>query len=147
MKIPVRWIMQYLSKTKKSYFKAAEAISLLSDHKCQLGCVIVNNHKIISSGHNSNSKGHGFQKRLDEKFFNDGKSRGCKHAEIDALLPLIRNKYDLSRASIYVFRKHKSGDLAMARPCPRCMSIIKEQGIRKIEYTTDFGFASEVLRY
>lgn len=135
-----------LSKTKQAYFRAAEAISRLSDHKCQLGCVVVNNHHIISSGHNSDSRGHGFQKRLDEKFFNDGKSRGCKHAEIDALLPLIRNRVDLTRATIYVFRKNKHDELAMARPCPRCMSIIKEQGIRKIEYTTDLGFASEVLR-
>lgn len=136
-----------LSKTKQAYFRAAEAMSRLSDHKCQLGCVVVNNHHIISSGHNSDSRGHGFQKRLDEKFFNDGKSRGCKHAEIDALLPLIRNRVDLTRATIYVFRKNKHNELAMARPCPRCMSIIKQQGIRKIEYTTDLGFASEVIKY
>ena len=136
-----------LSKTKQAYFRAAEAMSRLSDHKCQLGCVVVNNHHIISSGHNSDSRGHGFQKRLDENFFNDGKSRGCKHAEIDALLPLIRNRVDLTRATIYVFRKNKHNELAMARPCPRCMSIIRQQGIRKIEYTTDLGFASEVLRY
>ena len=135
-----------LSKTKQAYFRAAEAMSRLSDHKCQLGCVVVNNHHIISSGHNSDSRGHGFQKRLDEKFFNDGKSRGCKHAEIDALLPLIRNRVDLTRATIYVFRKNKHNELAMARPCPRCMSIIRQQGIRKIEYTTDLGFASEVLK-
>lgn len=136
----------YLGKSKIAYFRAAESISALSDHKCQLGCVVVKNHRIISSGHNSNSRGHGFQKRLDEKFFNDGKSRGCKHAEIDALLPLIRNRCDLTSATIYIFRKNKSNQFAMARPCPRCMSIIREQGIRKIEYTTDLGFASEVLR-
>ena len=64
-----------LSKTKQAFFKAAEAISQLSDHRCQLGCVVVNNHRIISSGHNSESNRHGFQKRLDEKFFNDGKSK------------------------------------------------------------------------
>ena len=137
---------QQLSKKKQAFFKAAEAMSLLSDHRCQLGCVVVNNHRIISSGHNNESKRHGFQKRLDEKFFNDGKSRGCKHAEIDALLPLISKRYNLNRATVYVFRKNKSGNLAMARPCARCMSIIREQGIRKIEYTTDFGYASEVLR-
>lgn len=136
-----------LGKSKIAYFKAAEAISQLSDHKCQLGCVVVKGHKIISSGHNSDSRGHGFQKRLDEKFFNDGKSRGCKHAEIDALLPLIRSRQDLTSATIYVFRKNKHNELAMARPCPRCMSIIREQGIRKIEYTTDLGFASEVIKY
>ena len=136
-----------LSKTKIAYFRAAEAISQLSDHRCQLGCVIVKKHKIISSGHNSESQIHGFQKRLDEKFFHDGKSRGCKHAEIDALLPLIKNKQDLSSAIIYIFRKDKNGKLVMARPCTRCMSVIKEQRIKKLEYTTNDGYVSEVLKY
>ena len=136
----------YLSKTKQAFFRVAEEMSKLSDHRCKIGCVVVNNHKIISSGHNSESKGHGFQKRLDEKFFNDGKSRGCKHAEVDALLPLINRHCDLKKATIYVFRRNRNGYISMARPCPRCMSVIKEQGIRKLEYTTQDGFASEVLR-
>lgn len=137
---------KYLSKTKQAFFRAAEAVSLLSDHRCQLGCVIVNNHRIISSGHNSESKQHGFQKRLDEKFFNDGRSKGCKHAEIDALLPLMSRRQDLSKATIYTFRRNRNGELTLARPCPRCMSVIRSLNIKYIEYTTDDGFASEVLR-
>ena len=136
-----------LSKTKIAYFRAAEAISQLSDHRCRLGCIIVKNHKIISSGHNSKSQTHGFQKRLDEKFFNDGKSHGYKHAEIDALLPLIKNKCDLTSAILYIFRRDKNGKIAIARPCPRCMSIIKQQRIKRLEYTTNDGYVSEVLKY
>lgn len=31
----------------------------------------------------------------------------------------------------------------MARPCPACMSAIKELGIKNIYYTTDNGYAYE----
>ena len=136
----------YLSKTKQAFFRVAKEMSKLSDHRCRIGCVVVNGHRIISSGHNSDSEGHGFQKRLDEKFFNDGKSRGCKHAEIDALLPLMKRNYDLSRATVYTFRRNRNGQITLARPCPRCMSVIRSLNIRYIEYTTDDGYASEVLR-
>lgn len=133
-----------LSKTKKAYFKAAEAMSLLSDHRTKLGCVVVKNHKIISSGHNSWTKTHPFQAKIDKKFF------GCEcagklHAETDALLPLIKNGIDLTDASIYVIRKMNDGSNGMARPCPRCMSIIKKCGIKNINYTTGDGFAHEVV--
>lgn len=131
---------------RRAYFRAAEAISKLSDHHYKIGCVVVANHRIISSGHNGGSNTHGFQKRLDDQFFKDEKSRGCKHAEVDALLPLIGKKLDLSRATVYVFRRNCRGELAMARPCPRCMSVIKSLGIRKINYSTPDGFAEEAIQ-
>lgn len=33
----------------------------------------------------------------------------------------------------------------LARPCPACMAMIKNLGIKKIYYTTDDGFAFEQL--
>lgn len=134
-----------LGKAKRAYFKAAESISQLSNHRCKLGCVVVNGHRIISSGHNSTDVTHGFQARLDKKFFGC-ECAGILHAETSALLPLIRDRVDLSRATIYVYRKMKDGSMGMARPCPRCMSVIKSCGIKYINYTTADGFASEVIR-
>ena len=127
-----------------AFFRSAEAISNISDHKYQIGCVVVNGHKIISSGCNSHIRKHPFQARLDKKKFN-ADCAGYLHAEIDALLPLIRDKIDLSRATIYTFRKHRNGNIAMSRPCSRCMSVIKSLGIRKIKYSTEYGYASEVI--
>lgn len=133
-----------LSKTKRAYFNAAENVASLSNHRCKIGCVVVNKHRIISSGHNSNNKTHAFQARLDKKTFGC-ECAGLLHAETDALLPLIRNKIDLSGAIIYVYRQMKDGGRGMARPCPRCMSIIKDCGIKYINYTTESGFAEEVI--
>lgn len=58
-----------LSLTQRSYFKIAKTISDLSDHRCRVGAVVVHKHHIISSGHNSASKTHAFQARLDKRTF------------------------------------------------------------------------------
>ena len=133
-----------VGKATRAYFRAAENISTLSNHRCKVGCVVVSGHRVISSGHNSASDTHAFQARLDKEFFGC-ECAGYLHAETDALLPLIHNKTDLTHASIYIFRKMKNGNLGMARPCPRCMLIIKSCGIKFINYTTADGFASETL--
>lgn len=136
--------MNNITKTEKAFFNAAKAVSELSDHHYKLGCVVVDHHKIISSGHNSKSKYHRFQAELDQKFFNMT-SLGPVHAEIDALLPLISKKADLTNATLYVYRQSMTKTIATARPCPRCMSIIKQLGIKKIKYTTYDGFATEKI--
>ena len=46
---------------------------------------------------------------------------------------------------LYVARVTKSGRVAMARPCPRCMKQIRAFGIKQICYTTNEGYAVERL--
>lgn len=135
------------SKSEKAFFKAAKNISTLSDHPIQkLGCVVVDKHRIISSGHNSHSKCHAIQAKLDKETFNM-ECRGCLHAESSALIPLIKQGYVFNKASIFVYREHANGMRGMARPCSRCMKIIKECGIKNIYYTTEDGYARERLVY
>jgi len=136
-----------LSNKDFTYFSVARDISLLSDHRCQMGCVIVDHHRIIGSGHNSMTKCHPVQLDLDNKFYPEtiDKNKGPLHAEVSALLPLIKRHYDLSGATLYIYRKDKHGTLAMSRPCVRCMSLLKKYGIKKIKYTTPDGFAFEKI--
>lgn len=136
--------MHCLSKTEMAYFKAAKAISTLSDHKQKIGCVVVNQHRIVSSASNSNTKCHKVQAILDKKRY------GCEcpgkvHSEVAALIPLINSGVDLSRASIFVYRQHKNGTIALARPCPSCYELIKSCGIRKMYFTTESGYKMERL--
>lgn len=135
-----------LGRAKRSYFKAAEGVSSLSDHRCQIGCVVVKNHRIISSGHNSRDITHAFQARIDKRYFGV-ECKGVLHAETCALLPLIRNRVNLSNATIYVYRQTRDGKISMSRPCPRCMSVIKQCGIKSVNYTTPDGYASESIKY
>lgn len=131
-----------LSKTDRAFFNSARSVSKLSDHHYKLGCVVVDHHRIISSGFNSRTKCHRLQAVLDEEFFGHV-TRGSEHAEVAALLPLIRRKVDLSAATVYIYREDPLGRPALARPCPRCMSLLLRLGVRKIKYTTSFGFAAE----
>lgn len=134
-----------ISKQERAYFNAAKAVSKLSDHKQQIGCVVVASHHIISSGHNSSTKCHRLQAELDQKYFNLNNSKGPVHAEFSALLPLINKRIDLRYATLYIYRQHKDGSFALARPCARCMQLIRTYGIRKIKYTTEDGYATEKL--
>lgn len=133
-----------ISKKDRSLFRAAQSISMMSDHKYKIGCVIVDKHRVISSGHNSNTKCHSLQAQLDEKYFNCF-CVGKLHAETSAIIPLLKTKGDYSRATLYIYREHKDGSLAQARPCSRCMQLIKQIGISKIKYTTDLGYATEYI--
>lgn len=134
---------QDIGEAKLAYFRAAESMSFLSDHRFRLGCVIVKGHRIISSGHNSATKTHSLQAKIDTQYFKCDCS-GFVHAEVDALIPLIEQHVDLTQASIYVYRSSYNGR-GMARPCPRCIYLIKKVGIRKINYSTPDGFVEEVL--
>ena len=134
-----------MTKTNLAYFKAAKAVSDMSDHpQYKVGAVVVMNHRIISSGHNSDSKTHPLQKKYNRyRFTDEGDHK--QHAELAALLPLIRERTNLSNAVIFTYREHKNGDIAMSRPCKSCLQLIKDLGIKRIYYTTEDGYAYERL--
>lgn len=101
------------TKTQQSFFKAADAVLSLSDHSfAKLGCVLVDKHRIISSGHNSATRCSPLQKQIDVARFGDpDKHKGPVHAETACLLPLIRQGYDMTRSDLYIIRRHKKGEL------------------------------------
>ena len=134
-----------LTKSHKEYFKAAKAMSELSDFpRVNIGCVAVYKHKIISSGCNS-TKTNPTQKRLNIYRF-DADTPATIHAELSCLLPLINRKdIDFGNVSLYIYREYKNGELALARPCPSCMKLITELGIRSIYYTNFGRFSHEEI--
>lgn len=136
-----------LSKSHRAYFKAAKGMSELSEFKQHhIGCIAVYGHKIISSGHNSN-KTNPIQKRFNIHRFT-AETPHTIHAELACLLPLINRKdINFSDVSLYVYREHKSGDLALARPCASCEALIRSLGIRNIYYTGNNSYISEEIVY
>lgn len=136
-----------LSKSHRAYFKAAKAIAQLSDFpRVKIGCCAVYKHKIISSGCNS-MKTNPTQKRLNAYRF-DADTPATLHAELSCLLSLINRKdIDFSDVSLYVYREYKSGHTALSKPCPSCMALIRELGIRKLFYTGDNSYINEELIY
>lgn len=131
-----------MTKRERTMFGAAKAISELSDHRVHVGAVVAAGARIISSGCNSQTKSHPIQARLDREEFGCD-SKGPLHAEVAALLPLVKEGTDLSTATIYVYRQYKNGGFACARPCKRCEKLIRSLGIKKVCYTIDGGIAEE----
>jgi deoxycytidylate deaminase len=136
-----------LTKSHKAYFKAARAISELSDFpRIKVGCVVVYGHKIISSGYNS-SKTNPTQKRLNVYRF-DVDTPATIHAEVASLLPLVNRKdINFNDVSLYIYREYKNGDPALSRPCPSCMALIRQLGIKKLYYSGDGSYINEELIY
>jgi deoxycytidylate deaminase len=134
-----------ITKSHRAYFKAAKAVSELSDfQRVNIGCVAVYSHRVISSGANS-TKTNPLQKKYNIHRFSVD-SGHTLHAEVECLLPLINRKdIDFSRVSLYIYRQHKDGTLALSRPCPSCMALIKELGIKKVYYTGNGSYISEIF--
>ena len=136
-----------LTKSHRAYFKAAKAISELSDFpRVQIGACAVYKHKIISSGCNS-MKTNPTQKKFNSHRFSVD-TPATVHAELACLLPLInRNDVEFKDVSLYIYREYKSKELALARPCASCEALIKSLGIRHIYYTGNKSYISEEIIY
>ena len=133
------------TKTQQSFFRAADAVASLSDHKqTKPGRVLVDKHRIISSGHNSSTRCSPLQKKMDVfRFGSPDQHKGPVHAETACLLPLIRQGYDMSKSDLYIVRRHKDGSLALSRPCPGCMSLLRANGVRRVFFSVEGGFSEE----
>lgn len=130
---------------KGRFFKEAKKASKNSDfRKTNLGCVVVYKNKVVSVGYNS-QKTHPVQKKYNVFRGIPSNNLGKVHAETKALSMLLEADLDWNNVTVYTYREHKDGSLAMARPCNSCMQLMKNLGIRKICYSTDMGFAKEVI--
>ena len=118
----------------KSSLKLAQTMSFLSTHPdFRLGAVLVKNGKIISKAFNCGKKSHPYIHRNGE-FYNQ-----TIHAELACILK-VKNKERLQGATIIVYRERRDGHMANAKPCPMCEKLIRSYGIKKIIYSTEFGF-------
>jgi deoxycytidylate deaminase len=109
---------------KKRFVRLAKKCATNSEHKFQLGCVIVKNNKVIGAGWNT-TKTH---TKSPQKY-------KTLHAEMSALFSA--KKAPVKGAEAYVFRILKNGEYALAKPCPICENMLKLAGIKKVHYTTD----------
>lgn len=134
-----------LTKRDIQYFDVATTIARVSNHrKARLGAVIVSGRDVIAAAPNVN-KSHPMQMRYNSFRNMEGDNHNHHlHAEMATIIR-VPDKRKLDGASIYVSRVCKDREYGMARPCPACMQAIIDHGIKRIFYSTEYGFAQEVI--
>lgn len=128
------------------YFEVARTVSYTSDfRRVKIGAVVVIKRHIVAVGANS-TKTHPIQKKYNKFRFDiiNNDTVHSLHAETQALLS-VPHGIDLTEASIYTYRENAKGELVKSRPCPSCIELIKDLGIRKIYYTTNEGYCEEII--
>lgn len=136
-----------LSKTSRRYFEAAKDAAKLSDfQRVNIGCAVVYQHKVISTGCNT-LRTEPMQKRLNIYRFAEDMNH-CAHAEVRAIKPLIgRKDIDFKNVELYIYRQDRNGKLAMSRPCASCSALIRSLGIRHVYYTGNQSYVYEEYIY
>lgn len=133
-----------ITKRDIKFFNFAKTISNSSTYKKhKLGCVIVYRKQIISVGWND-CKTCTTQARYN-KFRNlEGNNILHQiHAETMALKKIRFLDIDFSDVELYVYREHRNGVKALAKPCKACQALITSMGISIINYTIEGGYACE----
>ena len=132
-------------KLERCFTMAKNASSFSDFPKIKIGAVIICKNKVLSVGWNVR-KETPMQKKFNEyRNFDPEKNLNSAHAEMIALDRLIKSQIevDYSKCSIFIYREHKNGDLALARPCPACEAALRSIGIRDIYYTGNNSYIHE----
>lgn len=132
------------------YFSHARSMADMSDYtRCPIGCIAVYKNRIIGYGFNSH-RTHPLQQQYNQyrDFGNNQENvRAAIHAEIAVISQLKRlENIDYSKVELYIYRKCRSREHGIARPCSGCLKAITEIGIKKVFYTSDYdGYVYEKL--
>lgn len=132
-------------------FELARQVASQSNFgKAHVGCTITYKGRPVVSSCNM-EKTHPLQKKYNRYREKNHREQNTElapkvHAEINALSKIMEAGYDSRKLDVYVYRIRKDRAFGMARPCAACMKAIRDMGIRNIYYTTNEGYAHEVLR-
>ena len=130
-------------KIQRGFTFAKEASEMSTFKQHHLGAVLMYKGNVLARGFNS-YRSSPIQKEYNkERGFDVERWQSTLHAEIHCLSKVNQLDIDFSKANLFVYREYRKGGKALARPCPACMKMIKDLGIKNIYYTTPDGFAQE----
>jgi deoxycytidylate deaminase len=119
-----------LSKTDRAYLSVARYFATKSKSRNTHGAVVVKGGRILGTGFN---KDRNHPRVVSPEHI---KTDCSYHAEEVAIKESGSN---VKGARIYVARVNRNGQDRDSEPCPRCLTLIKVSGIKKIIYTSEKG--------
>ncbi len=119
---------------KDSYFLTlAKRASEKSDHHTQkLGCVIAKGSSVLGVGYNvlkTHPKSPSPYRQI--------------HAEFMAY---VNAGGKVEGATAYIYRQHKNGQAAVAKPCQSCWNFLTEMGIKNVVYSFEGHYKKERMK-
>lgn len=136
-----------LTGSCSKYFSYAKSAALMSGYpRVRVGCVAMYGNKVISIGFNM-EKTHPLQKYYNKyrNFQEYTNVHHRLHAEVNCLSQIMDMDINWRKVDLYIYRLCISREHGVSRPCPSCMRLIQDLGIKNIYYTTDAGFAHEIV--
>lgn len=135
---------------KTEFFKAAKKCAEQSNYRgasnAKIGAVAVFRRTIIAQGHNQD-KTHPLQQRYNIYRYDVNGNHyypSKMHAEIELISKIRYLDINFSEVEIYVYRETRDGRKALAKPCLACETALRELGIRRVYYTGNNSYISEV---
>ena len=130
--------------TKNKGYELARAASKKSDfHRCHTGAVAIYGNKVLAMGWNS-EKLSLLQARYNTKArgFDGHKYKSSIHAEMMVVNKIKYLDVDFSQVRIFVW----GGKTApmLSKPCGACEQAMRDLGIKKVFYTGNNSYISEV---
>ena len=138
---------------KERYFKFAREAAQWADYQGTrsapaIGAVAVYKGSLVAEAWNTN-KTSPLQARYNVYRFKDSDTLDKAHCETQ-LCQRLRWKFGDSikwdKVDIYLYREYKDGSLACSRPCPSCMAMLRDFGLKRIFYTTEDGYVEEKFK-
>lgn len=113
-----------LSNSERGWLQIATKLAETSAERFKHGAIVVLGGAVQGLGINKNT--------LDPYIYKNYPKMSV-HAEEAALRRCTRTQ----GATIYVSRVNNRGQQKMSRPCPKCMKLLIQAGVKRIVYTID----------
>lgn len=113
------------ANTLKRYFELARSVSMHSNYKIRMGAVLLYHGTPVSVGFN--------QVKTHPQNYSDAVSI---HAEQSCIKTCGRK--NIEGSTMFIYREHKKTHMPrMARPCSKCMALLRKMKVRRMYYSTN----------
>ena len=118
-----------LNPKKLEYFKSivTTVASKATCDRAKVGCIIINDDYIISTGYNGAPRGE-IHCDDNDHLMKDGHCIRTIHAEVNAIINAAKNGINIKDCDM----------ICVYKPCFRCMQVLINSGIKNVYYFEDY---------
>ena len=128
----------------RGYILAREAAANSDYTRCRVGAIAIYHNKLLAVGWNSH-KTSSLQARYNKERGFDGYAANSKiHAEMMVINKIRYLDIDFSQIRLFVWRGDSLPQLS--RPCAACEKALRDLGVKRVFYTGNNSYISEIYK-